>query len=345
MEIKKIIITAPLQAELQTSEEELVPNSREILVKTDASYISAGTESSIFTASELGVYNEGCWCKYPYNSGYANAGIVVAIGDNVKEIAIGDKIFSNSPHRSHAILNIDASLWVKIPEGISQDVAAASRMAGVATSALLLSQHVWHPWVVIFGLGSVGNLAAQSFKISGCRVVGIDPLSERRKIAHQCGIECLLENGIPENIKAVCNGEMPQIVVDATGLTPVIMSALQVTAGMGQLLLLGSPRQPFQGNITEFLADVHARNITVKGALEWFLPLKPVKSIFGGNPPQTLSMIEKQQMIFDWIISGQMQIEPLISHYFNPAEAQSAYNGLLEHPDKCSGVIFNWRDI
>lgn len=343
MEIKKIVITGLRQVELQEAEEKLSPKAREVLVKTDASYISAGTELSIYTAASPSVYNKGSWDAYPHNAGYANAGTIIEVGDEVTELKVGDRVFSNHPHRSHILLNVDTSLMVKIPDGVTQEEAAASRMAGVATSALLLARPKWHVTVAVFGLGNVGNLAAQSFKISGYRVIGIDPLAERRKIAKQCGIDLLLEKGTPEAVREICGGNLPQIVVDASGSTPVILDAFEVTANMGQLILLGSPRKAYEADIGKFLMAVHCRNITVQGALEWFLPLKPVKSIFNSEAPQVLSMIEKQQMIFDWIASGQMKVKPLISHRLSPAEAKKGYDGLWEKSAKFSGVIFDWN--
>ncbi len=345
MKIKKIVMTSFRQVELQEAEEELSPKAREVLVKTDASYISAGTELSIYTAVDKGVYREGSWSAYPHNAGYANAGTIIEVGDKVTELKIGDRVFSNLPHCSHILLNVDSSLMVKIPDGVTQEEAAASRMAGVATSALLLTQPKWHTTVAVFGLGNVGNLAAQSFNISGYRVIGIDPVAERRKVAKKCGIEYLLKEGTPEAVREICGGSLPQIVVDASGSASVVLDAFKVTENMGQLILLGSPRKAYEADISKFLMAVHCRNITVQGALEWFLPLKPVKSIFNSEAPQVLSMIEKQQMIFDWIASGQMKVRPLISHRLSPSEAKKGYDGLLEKSDKFSGVIFDWTKV
>ncbi len=345
MKITKIVMTGLRQVELQESEEELSPNTYEVLVKNDATYISAGTELSIYTALDKGVYTKGAWNAYPHNAGYANAGTIIAVGKEVNGLKVGDRVFSNLPHRSHIMLNVNTSFMVRIPDAVTQEEAAASRMAGVATSALLLTQPKWHAIAVVFGLGNVGNLAAQSFKISGYRVIGVDPVAERRKTAKKCGIEYLLEEGTPEAVLELCGGSLPQITIDASGSAPVILKALEVTANMGQLILLGSPRKEFQTDIAEFLMAVHCRNITIQGALEWFLPLKPVKSIFNSEVPQVLSMIEKQQMIFDWIASGQMKIKPLISHCLSPAEAKKGYDGLLEQSDKFSGVIFDWNAL
>jgi len=43
-------------------------------------------------------------------------------------------------------------------------------------------------------------------------------------------------------ILALTGGTMPEIVVEATGLTPVVLQAVEFTATGGQVLLLGSPR-------------------------------------------------------------------------------------------------------
>ena len=202
------------------------------------------------------------------------------------------------------------------------------------------------PVVLVLGLGIVGNLAAQSFRILGGKVVGVDPIASRRQVAERCGILRTLPGGdtadIKQGLKRLAGVEQADICIDASGLTPVVMQALALTANCGQLILLGSPRAPFEGNLTAAFSEIHLRNITVRGALEHFLPAYPVQSIWGGRTPPLLSLWEKQKIIFDWILDGRMAIDPLISHRLPPAKIVDAYEGLLASPEVFTGVVIEW---
>ena len=45
--------------------------SDEILIETEATFISPGTELSIYQAKTERVYQPGAWCEYPWKAGYA----------------------------------------------------------------------------------------------------------------------------------------------------------------------------------------------------------------------------------------------------------------------------------
>ena len=341
---KQVIITGPNCVDVQERELDANLAPDEVLIRTEWTFISAGTELANYTAKEPKVFETGAWCAYPWNSGYANVGTVLAVGARLTRCKAGERVFNLGPHSSVVKLSAD-SLIVPIPSGLDPAVAAATRMAGVATSAAVMAQIPLHPWVVVFGLGLVGNLAAQSFRILGGRVIGVDPVASRRQLAQRCGIEHVL-GGTPAEaqlaIDELTGGSRADIAVDATGLTPVVLQALRATADVGQLILLGSPRGPVTGDLTAVLSDIHLRNITVRGALEWVPPTYPPVSAVNGRSLPIASLADKQRMIFDWVQAGQMQIEPLITHRLAPAQIKQAYEGLLRESDTYIGVALDW---
>ena len=346
MKIKQVVIVDKRQVELQTLDldEKLGPD--EFLVRTERTFISAGTELANYTAKEPAVYQKGSWCAYPWKSGYAHVGVVEAVGKAVARVAIGQRVYSYGAHASHLKLG-PSDFVVPVPDGMDPGVAAASRLAGVATAAMAIADRSLHqPVVLVFGLGIVGNLAAQSFGILGGKVIGVDPLPARREVAQRCGIAHTLPGGdvpaIRQGLKQAVGVEQADICIEASGLTPVVLQALGLTANLGQLILLGSPRAPYEGNLTAAFSEIHLRNITVRGALEWFLPMNPVQSIWGGRTPPMLSLVEKQKIIFDWIMDGRLKIEPQISHRLPPEQVRDAYEGLLSAPESYTGVVLKW---
>jgi 2-desacetyl-2-hydroxyethyl bacteriochlorophyllide A dehydrogenase len=339
MKIKQVVIVGQHEVELQTTEldeKRLGPN--EILIETEYTYISTGTELANYSGKEPKVFQPGAWCAYPWKSGYANVGIVKDVGERVARVKVGERVITYGNHASAIRYNADR-LVASVPASINPAIAAASRMAGVAATSIIVSEIESSPWVVVFGLGMVGNLASQAFHIRGCRVIGVDPVEARREIARQCNIPYTVGGvsvEVQEQIKEITNGEMGQITVDAVGHSQVILEALKATANYGQVVLLGTPRVSVDGDLTELLSDVHLRWITIRGALEWCLPMYTE----AGNH---VSQFSKQQMIFDWIDRDKLTIEPLISHHLKPEQIKDAYDGLLNTPDTYTGVLLEWN--
>jgi 2-desacetyl-2-hydroxyethyl bacteriochlorophyllide A dehydrogenase len=339
VKIREVVVTGPRQVEVQERDLEPSLKPHEILIETQATFISAGTELANYTGRDAGVFRKGSWNAYPWRAGYGNVGIVREAGSAVSRVRPGDRVFTYGPHASHVIYDAEGRLAIRVPEGMDAAVAASSRMAGVAFTALVLAEIEGAPWVAVFGLGAVGNLAAQGFAIRGCRVIGVDPVEARRSLAQRCGIAATA-GGDPEAVRArireLTGGAMAAIGVDAVGHSAVVREALGATAPFGQVILLGSPRVPVEGNVTEILSDVHRRFITIRGALEWCLPMYPV---FGAN---RVSQFEKQELIFDWASRGLLKLEPLISHRLPPDRIQDAYEGLETRPAEFIGVVLEW---
>jgi 2-desacetyl-2-hydroxyethyl bacteriochlorophyllide A dehydrogenase len=338
MEIKQVVVTGQYEVELQSLilDELLKPD--EVLIETEHTFISAGTELANYSGREPKVFIPDSWCSYPWKSGYANVGIVKKVGQKVKRAVVGQRVYTFGPHASMIKVNQN-NLIIDVPDDIAPSIAASSRMAGVAATAIILSEIPNNAWVVVFGLGMVGNLAAQMFQHLGCRVIGVEPTLHRRELAQQCGLSITV-GGSPEEvqeaIKDITGGKMAHIAVDAVGHSSVVMQALKATANFGQLVLLGSPRVPVEGNLTELLSDVHLRWITIRGGLEWCLPTY-------SELPNIQSLYSKQEIVFDWIRKGKLMLAPQISHRVNPAQIKEAYDGLLNQPEIYTGVVLDWK--
>ena len=339
MKIREVVVTGQNRVELQTADIDapvLAPN--ELLIDTEYTFISSGTELANYTGREPKVFQKGEWCEYPWRSGYANVGIVREVGADVTRAAPGDRVFTYGRHASTIRYSQDR-LVAPVGEAVDPAVVAASRMAGVAMTAIIVGDIGTNPWVVVFGLGLVGNLASQMFQIHGCRVVGVDPVAERRELAQRCGIERTVggdADAAQAQIAKITGGELGAITVDAVGHSGVVMQALRATANHGQLIILGSPRVEVQGNLTDLLSETHLRWITIRGALEWCVPMYP-------DIGNRVSQWSKQQTIFDWMGRGALHVEPLISHRLKPEQIKQAYEGLLNEPNVYTGVVLDWN--
>ena len=338
MRIREVVVTGQNQVELQTTDIDATGlGSNELLIDTEYTFISSGTELANYTGREPKVFQKGEWCEYPWRSGYANVGIVREVGSDVTRAAPGDRVFTYGRHASTHRYSQDR-LVAPVREAVDPAVVAASRMAGVAMTAIVVSEIGTNPWVVVFGLGLVGNLASQMFRIHGCRVIGVDPVAERRALAQRCGIERTVGGTADEaqaQIQEITNGDLGNITVDAVGHSGVVMQALRATGSHGQIIILGTPRVSVPGDLTDLLSDTHLRWITIRGALEWCVPMYP-------DIGNRTSQWSKQQTIFDWMARGQLHVEPLISHRLKPEQIKQAYEGLLNEPNVYTGVVLDW---
>jgi len=335
MKIREVVVTGQNQVELQTADI-VAPllAANELLIDTEYTFISSGTELANYTGREPKVFQKGEWCEYPWRSGYANVGIVREVGAGVTRAVPGDRVFTYGRHASTISYSQDR-LVAPVKQAMDPAVVAASRMAGVAMTALVVAEVGTNPWVVVFGLGLVGNLTAQMFRIHGGRVIGVDPVAERRKLAQRCGIAHTVGGSTEETqaeIQEITDGALGNITVDAVGHSSVVMQALRATADHGQIIILGSPRVRVDGNLTELLSDTHLRWITIRGALEWCVPMYP-------DIGNRTSQWSKQQTIFDWIARGELHVAPLISHRLKPERIKKAYDGLLNEPNVYTGVV------
>jgi threonine dehydrogenase-like Zn-dependent dehydrogenase len=75
--------------------------------------------------------------------------------------------------------------------------------------------------------------------------------------------------------------------------------------------------------------------ITFKGAHEWRYPVM-------ANPFVKHSLWRNSEIVFRLIQSGQLVIDPLISHILKPEQAPEAYEGLKYKKDEYNGVLFDW---
>jgi len=95
----------------------------------------------------------------------------------------------------------------------------------------------------------VGMAAIMAAKIIGCKtIVGIDIVSSRLSLAKEIGATAVinsLDSGIDlgAEVKKLFNGIGPSVTIDATGNTAIAVSALQFTAPLGRLVLVGVPQR------------------------------------------------------------------------------------------------------
>ena len=124
--------------------------------------------------------------EQPLPLGYCNVGTVIAVGEGVKDVQLGDRVASNGPHAE--VVCVPRNLVSKVPPAVSDDEAAFTVIGAIGLQGIRLLNPTLGETVVVIGLGLIGLLTAELLRLNGCRVVGVDLDEVKLQLARSKGI-------------------------------------------------------------------------------------------------------------------------------------------------------------
>lgn len=318
------------QEDLDTSN--LKPN--EAIIKAEYSMISAGTELSRAFAIKKGF-------KYPVKPGYCMVGTVLEKGSDLN-LEVGDKVFSGSNHASITRFadsgKIQSGAIFKLPDGIDLKEATAINLCLIALQGVNLAEVKLGDTVAIFGLGNIGIIAGLMFQKLGCKVIGLDLVEHRCELAKQMGLKITCgEKNQEEAINKYTNNKGADVCVDVTGISPAIVSAINSCKKYGQVILLGSPRQGYECDITPVLNRIHMKNLKVIGA---FNETCPVYNVEGKDDSEYKNFLN----VCDMIMNKEIDVSKLITRVIDPKDCEQAYYDLMYNKDSVNCIVYDWRN-
>ncbi len=145
----------------------------------------------------------------PQSLGYSSAGVVVAVGEGVSGLRVGDRVAcGGAGYANHAeIVVVPESLAVAIPDGVRTDQAAFATIGAIALQGVRIADPTIGETGVVVGLGVIGQLTVQILRANGCRVLGVDLQDSRVKQALDLGAEWASSpDAIPPSWKQSVNG-------------------------------------------------------------------------------------------------------------------------------------------
>lgn len=242
------------------------PKDDEVLIKV----IAAG-----ICGTDIKIRHGQAWSNPPVVLGHEYSGIVEATGKNVKSVAAGDRVVSETAqqicgtcefcntghqlmcrHRLSIGYGVDGAfagyiavregIVHKIPDSLPFDVAALCEPFAVAlhgtwdTGEILPTDKV-----LIMGPGAIGQLAAQAVKAKGAEVILIGtPRDEGRlEMAKRLGADFVSSSFSEEMIMEITGGKGVDIAVDCTGAAPAIRNAMKVLKNRGRMVQIGLTAQ------------------------------------------------------------------------------------------------------
>jgi propanol-preferring alcohol dehydrogenase len=243
------------------------PGPGEILVKLEASGLC---HSDVFLAASARLP------RTPLILGHEGVGRVVALGQGVSQVRIGERVGIPFLHHScgecgfclagqenfcvkqvQTGYHVDGALAeyavgaerfiARIPEGLSSVQAAPLCCAGLtAYKALRTAGLTAGEWIVLFGAGGLGHLAIQLAKRQGLRVAVVDVADDKLEMAAGLGADLTI-NGMtqePRKIMAPYGGAAAAITF--TGSLAAIEQAFPTLRPHGILVLVGLSVKKFE---------------------------------------------------------------------------------------------------
>src|SRR5271157_1043006 len=285
------------------------PKSNEAVVKIKAAGVNF-----------IDVYNrEGRYkAPLPLVLGQEAAGVVSAVGSDVREVAVGDAVAYTMTLGSYAeYAAVPAERLVKIPAGVSEREAAAAMLQGMTAHYLAYDTYPLKKGetaLIHAAAGGVGLLLVQMAHNIGARVIATVSTEEKAKLAREAGADEVIlytQADFEAETKRLTGGKGVDVVYDSVGKT-TFEKGLNILRPRGMLALYGGS----SGAVPPFDPIV----LTQKGSL--FLS----RPSLGNYIATREELASRAGAVFGMMAAVKLKLR--IEHVYPLAQAQQAHRDL-----------------
>ncbi|WP_374283348.1 quinone oxidoreductase [Novosphingobium sp.] len=239
----------------------------------------------------------------PCGIGVEGAGEVLAVGEGVTNVRVGDRVsYNGGPLGAYAEQRVmPAAPLFRLPDNVSYETAAASTMRGLsATYWLLRADPRLRPGDTIMlhaAAGGVGLLAVQLAKLIGLRVIGTVSTEEKAAKARAMGCDeiiCYRREDVAARVRELTGGEGVQTVFDSVG-KDTFEGSLKSLRRRGVLVGCGTASGPFP--------PLDAFQLMLQGSVYF---IRPAFADFYADPAERA---ELAQFWFDHLSAGRIKVE------------------------------------
>ena len=344
-----------------------------ILVRTYYSVISAGTEGrtvadarkgyiakaktrqkevnqvieKIKTTGFLETYNVVMnKLEAPSPLGYSCTGEVIALGQDVRDIRVGDYVACGGQGAYHAaVVSVPRNLCVKVSEGVNLKHAAFTTVASISIQGIRQAQLAFGESCVVIGLGLVGLLTIHVLNAAGIRSIGIDIDERQVELARKNGALLAL-NRNRTNIEGIISdftrgyGADAVIITAASLSTDPINLAGALCRKKGKVVIVG--RVPTNFDRTNY----YNKELDIKMSTSYGPGRYDKNYEEGGNdyPIGYVRWTENRNMqsFVDLLSQKKINLDKIITHSFDLSEALEAYQMILGRSEKFAGILIKY---
>ena len=308
------------------------PGNADVLEVRDRPTPNAEQGQIVIRQTKLGlnfldVYQTSGLYPFPENDvfvpGNEGVGVVLAVGAGVTAFAEGDRV--GYPMHVGAFAEeraIAADRVVKLPDSISDDMAAASMLKGMTVEYLLTrSAQPQAGDKVLFhaAAGGVGLLAGQWMKALGIEAIGTAGSAEKVALAKQAGYAHVInytEDDFVQQVMDITNGAGVSVVYDSVG-KDTYPGSLKCLQTFGKFISFGQ---------SSGLADFKLGDLAANGSL---YAQRPTLASYIATAEQ---LAEMSQNLFAMLESGKLSVS--INQRFNLSDTADAFRALTSRQTK-----------
>ena len=268
--------------------------------------------------------------KLPSGLGLEGAGVVEETGAGVTGLKAGDRVaYGNGPLGAYAeARNAPANRVSRIPDGISDETAAAMMLKGMTVRYLLREAYKVAPGETILihaAAGGVGLIACQWAKALGATVIGTAGSDDKAELARAHGCDHVIlytREDVPARVREITGGKGVPVVYDGVGKA-TFMASLDSLQPRGLLVIFGNASGSVEGFDVGILA--------AKGSL---YVTRPTLATYVAKDSDLQANAKD---LFDMVASGKVKIE--VNQRYRLAEAVQAHRDLASRKTTGSTIL------
>ena len=255
----------------------------------------------------------------PSGVGVEAAGVVEAVGSGVGNLKAGDRVayLSRMPGAYAEAALVPADRLVRIPEGVSDEAAAAAFLKGMTVWMLVRKIHAVKPGeTVLFhaAAGGVGLIAMQWLRALGARTLATVGSDDKGRLALAAGASEVIvytREDFAKRVRELTKGEGVPVVYDSVGRS-TFEGSLDCLSPAGLMVTYGNASGP--------VPPVDVAVLAAKGSLFLTRP-----TLFSYTARRE-DLEEGARELFAVLLSGKVRVEA--SHRWPLAQAADAHRAL-----------------
>jgi len=282
----------------------------------------------------------------PSALGYSCAGEVIAVADDVRDFAVGDRVACGGATAVHAeVVAVPVNLCVKLPGQVSSRDAAFTTLGAIALQGVRQADLRLGENCVVIGLGMLGQLTLQLLQAGGIRSAGIDVDDYQVHLAKEQGFNDVYSRKAPQLeqlIERFTDGYGTDAVIITAGtdsLDPVELAGT-LCRRKGKVVVVGAVPNGFsRKNYYQKELDLRMSCSYGPGRYDSEYEDKGLD-----YPYAYVRWTENRNMqaFVELIAGGKIRLSSLTTHVFPLKEAKAAYDLILGKAEPFGGILLEY---